>query len=456
MGYIVRIEREGRGRPEIFSFRDLPIRVGRNKLNELALEDAFVSQFHGLFSREGAGIVYRDLGSTNGTVVNGQRLAAAKECEIRGNHEDRIVIGPLTLSITESASVDALPDEAFRRQGAHFDAGKGGGRATVAMSSSQKTAVAKATMLLGHGPGPGAPIDEAALHDALRKTKPAYDAYRRAFAEVDRQLRARLEGQSLEMQQAVLAHLVDELPALAHEPGLSAIVEELGLDLGAAHPADPVRWLDRLRGSSADAPQAAEKAPRVSTALAMERVGAVLVSMSSAFVEMRRAYEEFTSELGIATAPGDPSIEQAKDATSLLRRLLDWDQDGPSTIRALENAYARLAVHQIAMMNAVVTGVRSLLDEISPTKLSGESSLALAVQGGASFFSRVLPFRRAQLWSEFATAHEGMVEEDRFTNVMFGRTFARTYLGVSGGTLEAREEARQSAASEAPLAKVGS
>jgi predicted component of type VI protein secretion system len=113
-------------------------------------------------------------------------------------------------------------------------------------------------------------------------------------------------------------------------------------------------------------------------------------------------------------------------------------------------------VHQIAMMNAVVTGVRSLLDEISPTKLSGENSLALAVQGGASFFSRVLPFRRAQLWSEFATAHEGMVEEDRFTNVMFGRTFARTYLGVSGGTLEAREEARQSAASEAPLAKVGS
>ena len=50
------------------------MRVGRNQLNDISIDDPFVSQWHGLIRFGDAGIVYSDLGSTNGTIIEGVRL----------------------------------------------------------------------------------------------------------------------------------------------------------------------------------------------------------------------------------------------------------------------------------------------------------------------------------------------------------------------------------------------
>ncbi len=54
---------------------DVPLRIGRSPLNGLRQYDETVSRAHALLSYENGGWVLGDLGSMNGTYVNGFRIA---------------------------------------------------------------------------------------------------------------------------------------------------------------------------------------------------------------------------------------------------------------------------------------------------------------------------------------------------------------------------------------------
>ncbi|WP_255953711.1 FHA domain-containing protein [Streptomyces odontomachi] len=54
-----------------------PLRIGRDPRNGLRLSHETVSLVHAELSRQGGVWVLRDLGSTNGTVVNGRRVVGA-------------------------------------------------------------------------------------------------------------------------------------------------------------------------------------------------------------------------------------------------------------------------------------------------------------------------------------------------------------------------------------------
>jgi hypothetical protein len=54
-----------------------PLRIGRDPMNGLRLNHDTVSRIHAELSRRGGVWVLRDLGSTNGTCVNGRRVAGA-------------------------------------------------------------------------------------------------------------------------------------------------------------------------------------------------------------------------------------------------------------------------------------------------------------------------------------------------------------------------------------------
>ena len=53
------------------------MRIGRSSDCEITIEDAKVSRKHAVFRVEGEAVTVEDLGSANGTLVNGQRIAGA-------------------------------------------------------------------------------------------------------------------------------------------------------------------------------------------------------------------------------------------------------------------------------------------------------------------------------------------------------------------------------------------
>ncbi len=53
-----------------------PVVLGRSPQADIVLDDPYASEFHFRMVRRPEGIVVNDLGSTNGTYVNGRRIAA--------------------------------------------------------------------------------------------------------------------------------------------------------------------------------------------------------------------------------------------------------------------------------------------------------------------------------------------------------------------------------------------
>ncbi|MGH9319464.1 MAG: FHA domain-containing protein, partial [Vicinamibacteria bacterium] len=84
--------------------------IGRHESNEIQLVSRTVSNFHAEILKEDGSLVVRDLGSTNGTRVNGQRVERVKlspgDCIRIGNHVLSLQLqAALEAGITPAASV---------------------------------------------------------------------------------------------------------------------------------------------------------------------------------------------------------------------------------------------------------------------------------------------------------------------------------------------------------------
>jgi len=84
--------------------------VGRSRDNQMVIDDGTVSNFHAAFTVGSNGVLWlTDLGSSNGTYVNGVRLNSGEKVSVRSG--DRLRVGNVELTL----SVDGLwrsPDSA--------------------------------------------------------------------------------------------------------------------------------------------------------------------------------------------------------------------------------------------------------------------------------------------------------------------------------------------------------
>ncbi len=84
------------------AFIKSPVRIGRNDANELRLPDAFVSQWHAIVYFDDHEISYVDLGSTNGSVVDG--TPAERNIPVVLGPPSRVRIGALQLTFARLAA----------------------------------------------------------------------------------------------------------------------------------------------------------------------------------------------------------------------------------------------------------------------------------------------------------------------------------------------------------------
>lgn len=69
--------------------------IGRGRKADLALAEATISRAHAALGFDAEGFYVEDLGSTNGTMVNGARIERH-----RLKHEDEIQMGKLIIGVT--------------------------------------------------------------------------------------------------------------------------------------------------------------------------------------------------------------------------------------------------------------------------------------------------------------------------------------------------------------------
>jgi hypothetical protein len=85
----------------VFQGRRVPlvgrIRLGRDRTNDIVLEDKLVSRRHAVIQKIGEEYFLEDLGSTNGTLLNGQRVPPRSY--VRLSLKDTLLIGRTELSL---------------------------------------------------------------------------------------------------------------------------------------------------------------------------------------------------------------------------------------------------------------------------------------------------------------------------------------------------------------------
>jgi len=90
---IVRVEDVENGTTAEHAFVRSPVRIGRSARNDLCLPQRFVSAWHGLIEFDSSAVRYTDLGSTNGTLVNGSAAEVRSPARLEAGAE--VFIGSL-------------------------------------------------------------------------------------------------------------------------------------------------------------------------------------------------------------------------------------------------------------------------------------------------------------------------------------------------------------------------
>lgn len=296
-------------------FSAFPIRIGRNKLNELVLNHPYVSQWQAVIGFARRTLSITQVGSTNSIVVGDRKLRPNEEAQLSGQEKIRIVPFDIYLQL-------------------------------VAVPRPQ-------------APKPPPPAAELSVVSA-----------------------------QYSLEQAALRAL----------DGLSS--QFLGLRLQSAQ---------EIAAFSA-------------------RLEETLSVFLRFFVALQKGQEQFRQalDLKVLDSAGRNPVERVQDATELAATLL-----APAhveAIRALETAFKNIMIHQVALLNGLMAGVRTLLAKLSPKTVTKE-----AAKEHRSPNVKIL-------WQTFERMHRDLAEEDNETfETIFGAQFGKAYAALVGKKAEDQE-----------------
>lgn len=329
---LVRVERMETGQSSMHVFTSSPVRLGRNNLNDLPLDDPFVSLWHGMLQFDERAIQYLDLGSTNGSELDGKKAPANTLVPLGA--EGSVVVGPLRVHVARGDASASAPkprnftlfdykvsqnppllNEAalFKSPSPtlHWEAG-------VLPPSLAPTAVP----LVEPKPGSPAPAkgfspsfsEENWIAATSNALLPRYLKYREGWEKLHAQLRDALESVPAPRRAPVLQLLRARLPAIEHEAQFAQLLGDRG-----SPPAAPPLGSVAHAGDASPATQQKREAGPLPAPNPAPRSGRDAVTML-----------DFPAQPAEAGNGAPAHVRQANPAAGLLSLFADTYAPGPA------------------------------------------------------------------------------------------------------------------------------
>ncbi len=152
-----------------------------------------------------------------------------------------------------------------------------------------------------------------------------------------------------------------------------------------------------------------------------------------AYIPLRDGCKQFQTSMdlhqpvGSAAEEGPPAaIRAARRPGEIAAVALDWKDPGAEALAAMQTTFADFVIHQLALIDGVMHGVRGLLRELSPKVVED----AFAKKGASMRFG---PFKGDALWKMYAEKHADFSEEEsQAFSLVFGPEFVRAYKQLKG------------------------
>lgn len=396
------------------TFAKFPVRIGRNTLNDLNIIDRFVSQFHAVVELQDRALKLRDLGSSNGTKIGDGRAPPHQPVELE-SHNNTFGIGPLLLEgkIIEVEAAMEKPPQSLGEAGIDDDPESAVLEDSFVTNINEMVdfnspAMAAARAAFEAGGEDKKPLDKKALSGTLL-----------------------LDEENIAKQKAEALKRIDAFKQAGVGPGGT-------ISLSPNEPQDKERRMEQLalQGVREIAKVLLPGGPPIHNpddlVRFLSKVRDTIEVFLRCFIPLRDGYRQFASQLHIQR-PMD-GVEAAKDERELARHLLDWTSKSPGgggdAYKSVEGTFADLMIHQLALLHAIMRGVKSLLDELSP-KTIDTAFEEMAKQGKTNFSWG--PWRFKELWRVFATKHSDIDDGDkRIFSALFGADFAESYKQYRG------------------------
>lgn len=372
-----------------------PVRIGRDPENEMHLAYRFVSSWHAVIRFDGRSARVEDLGTVNGFIVDGTRVAAGKSVEVRGRLV--VAIGPLELIVehtpTENRRPTAsepapTPSELLHQRD---------------RASAQGAIDSDEPALLSSGHTMAMNLSK--VHGAALKLRPLYEkltaaqtAWTLAHTEAVRELKAARD-------ETGLALLRREFPPLNDGGGGPVIVDDVDnqffqqAELGAVAQAAE-ELVHGLRGP----------ADLAETKRFLARVIDVMRTFAVSAVEQLTAMDRQDSELGVKIDREQNPVLTIDSPDELLRLLLDWRGGRTERTHQLVEALAIALAHPTAVLRGALAAGRKVSEQLAPREIERSVSVGWPTRAGA-------------LWRRFEERYEAVFGdgEDGWSRALRGQ-----------------------------------
>ena len=151
------------------------------------------------------------------------------------------------------------------------------------------------------------------------------------------------------------------------------------------------------------------------------------------FIPLREGYAQFVSSMDLQRAAlqrsmnrsrGYVAVEMANNPGAVASALLNWREPSFDAPKAVEGIFADLMIHQVALLDGVMKGVRALLDELSPEQM--EQALAAREPRGPLGLQLAIGRYKA-LWEVYRERFEQLSDEKQAFAHIFGPEFTEAY-----------------------------